>query len=109
MLRRGFRASSPRGAAASKPMKASRQKIIPWNAGWTPPSPGMNTLAVLRDPALMISSSEMNTKIAISMRPSTTPARVEIWIPVATSHHSRTPQSTARTTHRYWKPSPTCR
>ena len=82
MLRRGFRASSPRGAAASKPMNASRQKIIPWKAGWTPPVPGMNTSAVLRDPALTMRSSEMNTKIAISMIPSTTPVRAEIWIPV---------------------------
>ena len=40
---RGSRLSSARGAAASKPMKASRQKTIPWKAGWIPLAPGMNT------------------------------------------------------------------
>ena len=62
-------------------MNASRQKIIPWNAGATPSSPGMNTLSVLSAPALMMSTADTKTKIPISMMPSTTPVRVEMATP----------------------------
>ena len=47
-----------------------------------PSFPGMKTLRVFREPALTISSTEMKTKIAISMAPSSTPARVESWTPL---------------------------
>ena len=77
MVRRGSEVSSPSGAAASKPMKASRQKIIPWKAGFTPSAPGTKTLAVFRSPAFTISSAEMTRKIVTSMMPSTSPVRVD--------------------------------
>ena len=81
MVRLGSRVSSPNGAAASNPTKASRQKIIPWNAGRTLPLSGMKTLSVFLEPALATSSADTNTKIAISMIPSTTPVRALSWIP----------------------------
>ena len=77
---RGSAVSSPSGAAASKPMKASRQKIMPWNAGSTPSSPGMKTLSVFSS-ALMMSRLEMSRKIPISITPSATPVRVESAMP----------------------------
>jgi hypothetical protein len=80
IVRLGSRASSPSGATASKPMNASRQKIIPWNAGRTPSSPGRKTLIVFCG-ALTIRSVEISRKIAISMTPRTTPARVDRAIP----------------------------
>ena len=80
IVRRGSRVSSPSGAAASKPMKASRQKIIPWKAGRTPSAPGRNTFSVFCW-AFTMSSDETSRKIAISMIPSTTPVRVESPIP----------------------------
>ena len=81
IVRRGSRVSSPSGAAASKPMNASRQKIMPWKAGSHASSPGMKTLSVFFDPAFTISSVEMKTKIAISMMPRITPVRVEMPTP----------------------------
>ena len=45
---------------------------MPWKAGFTPASPGTNTLRVFCS-ALAISSAEMSRKMAISMMPSTTP------------------------------------
>ena len=80
IVRRGSRASSPSGATASKPMNASRQKIMPWKAGSTPASPGTNTLSVFCS-ALTMRSAEMSRKIAISMMPSTTPVRAERAMP----------------------------
>jgi hypothetical protein len=61
-------------------MKASRQKIIPWNAGRTPSSPGRKTLAVFSG-AFTMRSAEIRRKITISMTPRTMPVRVEIPIP----------------------------
>ncbi len=81
VFRFGSRVSSASGAAASKPTNASRQKTMPCRAGWTPPSPGRNTETVLLSPALITSSAETNTMIAISIRPSATPTRVEIETP----------------------------
>jgi hypothetical protein len=80
IVRRGSRASSPSGATASKPTNARRQKIIPWKAGRTLPSAGMNTLTVFCG-ALTISSAEISRKIAISITPRTTPVRVDSAIP----------------------------
>ena len=62
IVRRGSLVSSPSGAAASKPMNASRQKIIPWKAGRTPSSPGRNTLSVFWS-AFTMSNAEINRKI----------------------------------------------
>jgi hypothetical protein len=57
-------------------MKASRQKIMPWKAGWIPFSPGTKTLRVFSS-AFTMSSAEMSRKMPISIAPSRTPARVE--------------------------------
>ena len=62
IVRRGSLVSSPSGAAASNPMKASRQKIMPWNAGFNPSSPGTKTLNVLLS-AFTMRSVEMSRKI----------------------------------------------
>ena len=80
IVRRGSLVSSPSGAAASKPMNASRQKIIPWKAGRTPSAPGRNTFSVFWS-AFTMSSAEISRKIAISMTPRTMPVRVEIPMP----------------------------
>ena len=53
---------------------------MPWNAGFTPSSPGTNTLNVFSS-ALMISRVEISRKIAISIAPSTRPVRVDSAIP----------------------------
>ena len=72
----------PSGAAASKPTNARRQKTMPWSAGLRPPSAGMKTDSVFREPALMISSErDADRKIPISIRPRATPTRVEIEMP----------------------------
>ena len=101
IVRLGSRASSPSGATASKPTKASRQKIIPWNAGRTLPSAGMNTLTVFLG-ALTISSVEMSRKITISMTPRTMPVRVDSETPRYVRNQTRAAHRTASPTHAYW-------
>ena len=59
----------------------------------------MKTSTVLFDPALMMSRVEMTTKMAISMVPSRTPARVLNEMPLYSSHQVNRPQATARMAH----------
>ena len=80
-------------------MKANRQKTIPCRAGVMPSAPGMKTSTVLLDPALMMSRVEMITKMAISMVPRTTPARVLNEMPLYSSPQVNRPQATARMAH----------
>ena len=71
---------------------------MPWKAGFTPSSPGTKTLSVLFS-APKMSSVEISRKIAISMTPSTTPARVDRPTPRYVSHQTARPHATASTTH----------
>ena len=54
---------------------------MPWNAGWRPPSPGMNTDTVFREPALMISSSDDQQEDADLDQAQRDADRVEIEMP----------------------------
>jgi hypothetical protein len=82
-------------------MNASRQKIIPWNAGRTLPSAGMKTLTVFCG-ALTISSVEISRKITISMVPSTTPVRVESATPRYVRNQTIAAHRAANPTQAYW-------
>ncbi len=80
MLRRGLRASSPSGAAASKPMKARIANTIPLNTPLHSPSalPGLNGCRFM-SPAFESSIQIANpAKITISNAPRITPAVVEM-------------------------------
>src|ERR1044072_4466363 len=80
MLRRGLRASSPIGAAASKPMKARMANTIPLNTPLHSPVAwlGLNGCR-FTSPALEISIQIARPpKMAISNAPRITPAVVEI-------------------------------
>src|SRR6476620_1835655 len=73
---------------------------MPWSAGLRPSAPGTNTESVFFDPALTIRSRETSRKMPISIMPRATPTRVEIEMPRYTSHHTISPQRTARGSHR---------
>ena len=76
ITRRGSWVSSPSGAAASKPMNARRQKIMPWNAG-------LHALVAGKEHAQRVlvgvhdEERRDEQEDPISMTPSTMPARVE--------------------------------
>jgi len=105
MVRRGSRASSARGAAASKPMKA---RIVYTDPAITPdrpakPStlaePGPNTARVLSPPAwkIRVTASPANTRISNS--PSRVPAAVLRRTPKNPRTNTITAAATADTTH----------
>ena len=78
---------------------------MPWKAGCSPSAPGMKTFRVLFW-ALTISSAEMSRKIAISMTPSTRPARVESPTPRYVSHQTTRPHRMASPIQANWKSMP---